>query len=277
MTSREALSSARLTLESAGIESAALAAEVLLRHTLSMDRVKFFQNENLFLSKEEATSFFTLVERHIAGEPVAYLTGHKEFYGLDFNVDRRVLIPRPETELLVEAALNSIPAQEAVEIADIGTGSGAIAVAIAVHRKKAFIFAVDSSSEAVEAARQNAEKHHVAERIRFLTGDLLSPLPSPVAVITANLPYVRTADLNEPSIRCEPKTALDGGTGGLDTYMRFIPGIENKLKPSGRVFLEIGENQSDSIISAVKIFYPRAQITVIPDYNKINRVLFLTL
>lgn len=195
MTGREALRHALELLETAKIDSPSLTAEVLLRHALNMTRVQFFQQPGIVLTPEQETIFWGLINRHIKGEPVAYLTGHKEFYGLDFQVDNRVLIPRPETELLVEKVLETAGHKEPDSIADIGTGSGAIAVALACFMKTVKIFAIDISPEAIEVARLNSRKHGMDERIKFLIGDLASPLPEPVDVITANLPYVKTAGM----------------------------------------------------------------------------------
>jgi release factor glutamine methyltransferase len=270
---RQVLQDARKLLARHHIESASLTAEVLLRYALTLTRVRFYQEPDKELTPEQATAFKELLERHLKGEPVAYLTGNKEFYGLDFTVDSRVLIPRPETELLVAKAITLATDDNMTTVADIGTGSGAIAVALAVNLPDVKIFATDISEAALEAARRNCRRYNVENRITLLPGDLLSPLPTPVDLITANLPYVRTADLNENSIRYEPRPALDGGPDGLDLLRRFIPRVKDKLRNGGTVLLEIGQYQDEMVTSLIKTSYPGAEIQVYKDYAAIKRVI----
>src|SRR5512146_1745406 len=176
-------------------ESAALDAQLLLAHVTGLARTTVLAYPERLLAPEDAERYAALVTRRVAREPVAYLTGHREFMGLDFLTDRRALIPRPETELLVEAALAEVRARiergEAPIAADIGTGSGAIALAVAVHEPRlARIYATDVSAEALALAAENAAQLGVAGRVTFLQGDLLAPLPEPVDLLLANLPYV---------------------------------------------------------------------------------------
>ena len=272
MTLRQALQRAGEILNSHHLESASLTAEVLLRHVLDISRVRLFQDPDAEITPEQYARFAILVERHIHGEPVAYLTGRKEFYGLDFHVDRSVLIPRPETELLIETALALVGNKHNFSIADIGTGSGAIAITLAINLPGVMIYAVDISAQAIMTARENAVCHRVAERIRFIEGDLLQSLPEPVDLIIANLPYVRQADLGEPSIKYEPRTALDGGQDGLDVIHRFIPQINSKIKVGGTVLMEIGMGQGEPVVALLRSRYPQTKIDLFKDFNGIERV-----
>ncbi len=186
-TIRDALEQGILTLTKAEQDQvkARLDAQVLLSHTLQVERSVLYAYPERTLTPEQEQQFFTLIERRSRGEPVAYLTGHKEFYGLDFLVDKRVLIPRPETELLVEAAHNvcrqMLEAGHTPIVADIGTGSGVIPVTLAVLEPRLpYLYATDASSDALEVAYLNCQLHHVEHRVRLLQGDLLAPLPEPV-------------------------------------------------------------------------------------------------
>ncbi len=221
------------------------------------------------------------------GEPVAYLTGHKEFYGLDFFVDNRVLIPRPETELLVEAALAA--AREMLArayvpiIADIGTGSGAIPITLAVQEPRlAYLYATDISADALAVARLNAERHHVESRIRFLQGDLLAPLPEAVDIITANLPYIGTGEMSglAPDVRAyEPHLALFSGPSGLDLLNRFFAEVQRPgvLNEHAVLLLEIGYRQREALTRLVRAIWPRASITFQKDYTGWDRLLQIVL
>jgi release factor glutamine methyltransferase len=216
---------------------------------------------------------------------VAYLVGHRGFLELDLLVDSRVLIPRPETELLVERALSFARRWETPRIADVGTGSGAIAIGLAVALSqtelsqaklpKAAIYALDSSPDALEVARQNAVRNGVAERITFLEGDLLAPLPAPVDLIVANLPYV-TEDAYAalpPGIRdYEPRGALVAGPDGLDAIRRLLQTARPHLAPGGAILLEIGAAQGAAVSSLAAAAFASARVKVIPDYSGRDRV-----
>jgi release factor glutamine methyltransferase len=192
---RQALAYARGVLADNNIDNAPLEGEVLLRHVLGINRVQLYSDPDDDVTPAQDTALNTLLERRIRGEPSAYITGHREFYGLDFKVDRNVLIPRPETELLVEKAIRLAESHTVTSIADIGTGCGAIAVSLAVNLPGVTVYASDVSKPALDIARSNGEKHGVTDRIVLLEGDMLEPLPDPVDLIIANLPYVREAEL----------------------------------------------------------------------------------
>lgn len=249
MNVKSALRIAGKKFREAGMDSPDLEAGVLLSHVTGLDRAGLFREGDLNLTAEEQGRFFALVDRRLAGEPAAYLTGSKEFMSLDFFVNRHVLIPRPETELLVETALKFIPGRATV--IDVGTGSGAVAVALAFFNKNAVVHAADCSPEALETARANVLKHGLGERVFLYQGDLLAPLYGKIGtgcadLITANLPYIEREGLSQlpREVRLyEPLLALDGGSGGLDLYRRLIPAARDFLKRGGVLLMEIGSSQ----------------------------------
>ncbi len=273
MTLKEALRRARELLAASHVAERTLESEILLRHVIKSDRVQLYQDLNRELTPAQEQSFWHFINRYLKGEPIAYITGHKEFYSLDFCVDRRVLVPRPETETLVEKAIELARRYHIISCADVGTGCGAIAVSLAVHLPEVTIYATDSSADALAVARINCERHGVAGRIRLLAGNLLEPLPEPVDLITANLPYVKTAEIPEKGpLSYEPKAALDGGADGLDEIRRFCPQVKDKLRPRGYVLMEIGLGQSGAVTDIVKRTFPTAKIEIFPDLAGIERV-----
>ena len=229
---------------------ARLDSQVLLSHVLNVDRSTLFAYPERLLSPEQEQQFLALIEQRKHGEPVAYLVGHQEFYGRDFVVDKRVLIPRPETELLVEVALRAcrgmLDAGRTPLVADIGTGSGVIPITLAIEEPRLpYLYASDLSIEALNVAHLNCQRHHVEKRVRLLQGDLLAPLPEPVDVVTANLPYVGTneMDILEPDVRdYEPHLALFSGPNGLGLLRRFFTEAQHsgKLKNGAVLVFEIG-------------------------------------
>jgi len=239
-------------------------AEVILGHIIRKDRTSLYRDSGDDLSPEVEKLARELVERRAGGEPLAYITGNKEFMGLDFYVSRAVLIPRPETELLVEKAVVILknaftsPAYPPV-VADIGTGSGAIAIALAVLLDLPLVYATDISPEAINVARRNAARNRVAQRIDFRQGDLLAPLAGipdfRADLLTANLPYVAStempllmADVREH----EPQLALDGGGDGLDLYRRLVPAAFDMLRVGGHLLMEIGPGQG-AVLSGILV------------------------
>lgn len=277
MTRRVVLQRARELLSRNSIEDEALEAELLLRHTLNIDRAGLYAEPEGALTSQQKADFWDKVERRVKGIPSAYITGVREFYGLEFYVDDSVLIPRPETELLVEKAIEIARNYSSPVIADIGTGCGAIAISLAVNLPRAFLFATDISQKALDTGRRNCERHKVERRVRLYTGDLLEPLPDPVDIIAANLPYVRTADL--PTVNTngyEPRLALDGGEDGLDVIRRLCAQVNGELKPGGSLLLEIGLGQRAEVVNLLQTLFSSAQISVTPDLNSIDRVVCLT-
>ena len=286
-TIHQALEQATLSLIQADQTNARLDAQVLLSHILRVERSFLYAYPEHVLTPEQEQHYQTLIERRSRGEPIAYLTGHKEFYGLDFLIDKRVLIPRPETELLVEAALNAcrkmFDAGRTPIVADIGTGSGAIPVTLAVLEPRLpYLYASDISTDAIDVAHLNCLRHHVEDRVRLLHVDLLAPLPEPVDILTANLPYVGTDELDELPLDVrayEPHLALFSGPLGLDLMLRFFQEVKRsqKLKERAMLLLEIGYRQREALTSMLQKIWPHASLTFTKDFAGWNRVLQVTL
>ena len=274
---REALGQAVRMLGNEGVESPRLDAELLLSHVLDANRATVLAWPERRLTPKELTAYRDRVARRAAREPLAYILGQREFFGLDFAVDPRVLIPRPETELLVEHALRR--ARELAtppQIADVGAGSGAIAVTLAVHLPEATVFALDGSADALAVTAENARRHRVGDRLCCLHGDLLDPLRGPVNLITANLPYVTTAEWEElpPEImRCEPRTALDGGPDGLTLISRLLSMAGPYVRPAGAILLEIGASQGAAATALARDNFPQADVLLFQDYAGLDRLL----
>lgn len=279
MNVREAMIHGKRLLESVGSDEAPLEAELLLRHALSVDRVRLYQRLSDDLSRRDEQRYRKLLDRRLGHEPTSYITGRKEFFGLEFEVTRAALIPRPETEVLVEIAVDFIHRQysgQPINAADVGVGCGTIAVALARTLPNVNIIATDTSKRALKLAQQNAERHEVADHITFAHGNLLAPLTEPVQVIVSNLPYVRTADWQAlpPEIHnYEPKMALDGGEDGLDLVRRLLKRAPHHLSPTGALFAEIGDEQGPLAADAASRVFPDARVEVRPDLAGLNRVL----
>ena len=279
----EALAQAAIQLRNQGVESPRLDAELLLAHVLGVNRASILAWPDQSLKPKELTRYRDLVSRRADREPLAYIVGHREFSGLDLVVDRRVLIPRPETELLVEHALLlagritrlRLPS---VEIADVGAGSGAIAVTLAVHLPHAMVYALDESPGALAVVAENARRHDVANRLHCLPSDLLSSLPGPLDLITANLPYVTTAEWQElvPEIRDhEPRAALDGGLDGLALIRRLLATASSYLQPGGALLLEIGASQGAAVTALAREHFPQADVKLYQDYAGLDRLVIV--
>lgn len=222
-----------------------------------------------------------LIQRRISREPTAYITGHKEFFGIDFEVSPHTLIPRPDTELLVETAIKLANAAfpQSCLIADIGTGCGAIAIALALHLPQAKIYATEISSAALEVAESNCQKHGVSNRIRLLQGDLLESLPEPVQLIVANLPYISEPELPKLPFEIsmfEPQLALAGGTDGLTQIRRLLAQASSKLLSGGAVLLEIGYDQGPVVKDLARKYFPSARVSVATDLNGLDRVVTIS-
>jgi release factor glutamine methyltransferase len=278
----QALRAATDLLHATGIEDAPLEAEVLLRHALRLDRAHLYSRLQETSIPGDEAAFRSLLARRLTREPTAYIVGRREFYGLDLETTPAALIPRPETELLVEAALARAclpgrrPSRDPFLIVDVGTGSGAVAVALAVHLPRASLIATDVSREALELAARNARRHGVESRIAFLQADLLSPLARPVDVIVANLPYVRSADWESlaPEIReHEPRIALDGGPDGLRQIGRLLGQAPSHLQPGGSLLVELGPPQAAAALALARRRFPSAAARILRDAAGRDRVL----
>ena len=218
------------------------------------------------------------MQRRVQREPLAYIVGHKEFFGLEFEVDRDVLIPRPETELLVEQAIqiaHQIAPDGELQVADIGTGSGAIAVSLAVSQPDTTVDAVDWSVEALAVAARNCRRHGVDSRVRLFRGDLLLALPEPVDIVVANLPYIGRSEFATiaPEIRLfEPVEALDGGEEGLDLIRRLLEQAVRQRKPPQVILLEIGATQGQAVLDMAGGIFPGAEVSLLQDYAGLDRI-----
>lgn len=242
-------------LRTTGTDTPELDCHVLLAHTTGLSRAALLAHPDRPLTLEQHTRFERAVLRRARGEPVAYVVGVKEFFGMAMSVDRRVLIPRPETETLVERALERIPTDESDwVVADVGTGSGAIALAIASRRPAARVYATDTSEEALAVARENASRVLGAgweARLRLTPGPLLARVPESVDVVCANLPYIPTAALPSLPVSVrehEPWYALDGGPDGLDVYRALLAELPSRLSSRGALLMECDPHQADALL-----------------------------
>lgn len=249
-TVEEALTLAKAMLAGRS-DSPQLDAEVLLSVITGDDRSRFRAFTERRLSAGEAQDFFDLLRQRVAGRPIAYLTGSREFWSLAFEVSDAVLIPRPETETLVEKALTALSNQPRPKILDLGTGSGAVAITLALERPDARLVATDQSLKALDLASKNAERHGVAARIRFLQGDWFGALPDPEPfdAIVSNPPYLSDQDphLQRGDLRFEPRTALAAGPSGLRELDRIIEDAPGRLNPNGILLLEHGFDQGERV------------------------------
>ena len=239
-----------------GSECPRLEAEILLAHARGCDRIHLYTRYGENLSDAERSVMRELVQRRAKSEPVAHLVGRREFFSLDFKVSPAVLIPRPDTETLVVEALERLKQSPTARVLDIGTGSGCIAISIAVHARNCKVTAVDVSPLALEIARDNAETHGVLDRIAFVEGDCLKTLPdhAEFEMIVSNPPYIRTVEIAglSPDVqRHEPHLALDGGQDGLDLTRRIIAEAPSRLVPGGSLLLEIGCDQRADVLELI--------------------------
>ncbi|HHX42587.1 MAG TPA: peptide chain release factor N(5)-glutamine methyltransferase [Chloroflexi bacterium] len=264
-------------LAARGAHAPRLDAEVLLAHVLATSRPYLIAHRSEPLPAAAARRFRELVMRRSRGEPVAYLVGERAFYDVDLVVDDRVLIPRPETEMLVEEALAWCWQAEGrcQRVADVGTGSGALAVTLARHLVQARVWAVDCSSAALAVAAHNVARYGLAERVFLVCGDLLAALSGPLDLIVANLPYVPAGRLPrlETGVRdYEPHDALDGGPDGLEVIRRLLPEAAERLGAPGLLLLEIDEGQGAAVAAAAHAHLPTARISVHRDYAGLERM-----
>jgi release factor glutamine methyltransferase len=253
-TIKELISWTTRYFQDRGIAAARLEAEIMLAYALEEDRVFLYTYFDKPVNQQERARFRGLIQRRARQEPLAYITGEKEFMSLSFEVSPQVLIPRPETELLVETALDLCLARK-LRICDMGTGSGAIAVSLAYYSAGGKVTAVDVSLPAIEVARRNAERHGV--QIEFCQSDLFAEVDpaQEYDLITANLPYITAAEyetLDAGIRRYEPELALLAGGDGLDVYRRFLPEAMKRLSPGGHLLLEIGAGQGQAALDMAR-------------------------
>jgi release factor glutamine methyltransferase len=282
MTIAEALRSAGEELEPVG-GTGRLDATLLLEQVTGANRDAFIAFGTRLLSEEERLAFRERVERRLRGVPIAYILGNTGFYGRRFAVDERVLVPRPETEHVVEAAIADLRARgrAAGRVADIGTGSGAIAISIAAECPDAWVFGTDISRDAVALARRNAAANNVFQSCTFLHGDLAAPLArfAPFDAIVANLPYIPTADVpcRPDPVSYEPVLALDGGADGLDLYRRLIAQLPEIVAPDATIFFEAAPGTIEPLAVLVEAAFADAYVEIGEDYAGLERFVQFTL
>jgi release factor glutamine methyltransferase len=285
VTAREWLRKYTSIFQQAGIDQAADEATVLLCHALRLGKSKIFAQPERTLTGDELTLLDGLTARRLRREPSSYITGHREFYGLSLFVDPRVLIPRPETEVLVEAAIEFGRSwvarnQRQMQVADIGTGSGAIAIALATHIPDSLVYAVDISPGALDVATVNIGRHGLSDRITPVQGNLLEQINYKLDLIVANLPYIRSGELAglQPEVSLyEPIASLDGGDCGTAVIEAMISQVPGKIAQGGALFLEIGACQGERLIPIVRGILPGSDIDLVKDLAGIDRCLKVVL
>lgn len=249
-----------------------LEAEVLLGYVLHVSRTALLTHPEYALTSNQISDYQNLIRSRASGYPLPYLTGYSEFYGLTFDVTPEVLIPRPETETLVDLALARQPAT----VVDVGTGSGCIAVSLAFHLPEATVTAIEISPAALAVAQRNAERHGVTGRVRLMVGDVLNPRPSQVDLIVSNPPYIPTdkcASLPASVRDFEPRLALDGGAEGLEVIQQLLAQAPAVLRPGGGLLVEIGADQGETVSHLARTLFPQATVRVHPDLAGRDRVL----
>ncbi len=270
----------RDSLKALGIDDPSIEGEAIIRYSLSIDRAQFFSTLENRLSDREKNAIKELVNRRLSGEPLPYILMNRDFYGLEMYVDKHVLIPRQETELIVDKIVEIVKEGKhiPVKVADVGTGSGAIAVAAATQLPQIQVYATDSSKEALRVATLNCRQHNVGGQIQFFHGDLLSALPEPVDIIASNPPYIPTRSLKSipQDVKHEPVSSLDGGHDGLQIIEKVLTSAPNYLNHKGQVLIEIGENQLTRVVKIAQRAFPEASITSDQDLLGFPRVVCIT-
>ncbi|MGB7538760.1 MAG: peptide chain release factor N(5)-glutamine methyltransferase [Anaerolineales bacterium] len=265
-------------------ESGPLLAQVLLARLLEQSRSWIIAHPEETLPSNLSSAYKSLIARAAGGEPLSYLTGVQEFFGLEFEVTPDVLIPRPETEMLVSTALEWIAktmrgtgrAASSIRAADLGTGSGCIAATVAVHTPGLCVIAVDISSAALAVAARNFSRHGVRNRIRLIRGDLLTPLRGPIDLLCANLPYALSGSLEgSPVVRFEPRQAIDGGPDGLRLVARAIEQSADRMAAGGLALFELDAAHADEARKLAKRLFPQATVKVKKDLAGWERLLIV--
>jgi len=278
MQIKTALQHAAQSLASVGIEEAYLESQILMRHLLDLDPVQLHLQFDASLSPTQLQNLKDLIQRRCNHEPIAYITGHKEFFGIDFYVNYDTLIPRPETEVVVETVLNLAKPTPFATIADVGTGCGAIAVSLARNLTQTTILATDVSAAALKVAAMNVAQQKLADRVHLIQADLLDPITGPLDLVVANLPYVSDIEFGSLStqIRCfEPIQALLGGRNGLDIISRLLDQATERLRPNGMILLEVGQHQTALARDVTGQYFPKATVTPIRDLSGGNRAILI--
>ncbi len=281
MNVRQAILKQTDALKAVGIDSPQLDCELLLEHVLGKPRIEFYMEPELILSEIEARRFAGFVARRAKRVPLQHLVGTVSFCGLEIHVNHHVLNPRPETEQLAEEAIRVLVGVKRPRVLDFGTGSGCLAIAIAVENPEAQIDALDLSARALDVAGSNARRNRVASRIRFLQGDGKQGLPGRVwyHVIVANPPYIPSAEIDhlQPEVRDhDPRLALDGGSDGLEFYRILADRSHCRLKPSGQLLMEIGTDQAEDVRKLLTSKNWSVD-KILPDLNGTSRIVVASL
>ena len=279
MNLKETLNATGETLIKTGSPDAKLEAEVLIRHVLGIDRATFFRDLEEPVTDSDRQHLDDLVVRRLRREPLNYITGFREFYGLSSEVSDSVLIPRQETELLVETVISlarSRPKHE-IKICDVGTGSGAIAISLAVNLPFAEITAIDISQSALDIADANRRTHGVYNRVALRRGNLLEPVDFKPEIIVSNPPYIPMGDLSllQPEIQYEPRVALDGGTDGLELIRGLLSQSLDKVSSTGAILFEIDSSQENSARILAREYFPNSHISVLDDLSGSSRAILI--
>ncbi|QEK13241.1 peptide chain release factor N(5)-glutamine methyltransferase [Crassaminicella thermophila] len=278
---QQALKEAVDKIEKTSVQTPLLDAEVLLCHVLKKDRLFLYTNRNYVFTDEQYSRFLELIQKRLMGMPVQYIINKQEFMGLDFYVEEGVLIPRPDTEILVETVIEWAKniKNDRINVVDIGTGSGAITVSIAKYIPNSFVYGVDISKKALKIAKKNAASNH-ASNISFLEGDLFEPLRKEklegrIDILVSNPPYIPKNEIEKLQIevsKYEPKLALDGGIDGLDYYRRIIDEASCFLRNDGLIALEVGHDQAEAVKNMMERKRCYKNIKKIKDLAGIERV-----
>ena len=279
MNLKETLNATGETLIKTGSPDAQLEAEVLIRHVLGIDRATFFRDLEEPVTDSDRQQLDDLVVRRLRREPLNYITGFREFYGLSFEVSDSVLIPRQETELLVETVISlaRTRSKSEMKICDVGTGSGAIAISLAVNLPFAEITAIDISQSALDIADANRRTHGVYNRVALRRGNLLEPVDFKPEIIVSNPPYIPMGDLSllQPEIQYEPRVALDGGTDGLELIRGLLSQSLDKVSSTGAILFEIDSSQENSARILAREYFPNSHISVLDDLSGSSRAILI--
>ncbi|PIS05581.1 MAG: peptide chain release factor N(5)-glutamine methyltransferase [Candidatus Buchananbacteria bacterium CG10_big_fil_rev_8_21_14_0_10_42_9] len=278
MTINNLLQDGSIKLKRANIQTAALDAEILLAHVLNSTRSKILSQPKSVMHKKQIDKFNALIKVRSKFVPVAYLTKQREFYGLNFYVNENVLVPRPATELMIENVLSLVRPNQTVTIADVGTGSGCIAVTLAHHLPKATILATDISKKALVVAQKNAQALAKNKKVSFWQGNLLEPIKvKKIDIIIANLPYLKPTDLGEPTIQAEPKLALWGGDDGLQTIKCLINQTASLPAKPSYVMLEFNHGQAGGLSEYIERILDPSELSVYKDNDGLDRTAVIKL
>lgn len=264
-------------LEKQKVEDASIISRILMQYVLKIDRNKLIINKNDNVDINKENEYKEYIEKIIKGKPVQYITNNQEFMKLNFYVDENVLIPQPDTEILVEKVIKSIDIMENIEILDMCTGSGCVGISLAKNIKNTKVTLVDISKEAIEIAKKNAIQNEVENKITFIQSDMFENVKGKFDIIVSNPPYIKTDIIQtlDKQVQNEPHIALDGGEDGLDFYKILINEAHKYLKKDGKIFLEIGYDQKQEVESLAKQSKHYKKIETIKDLSQNDRVIIL--